>query len=136
MWRQPPPATVLLRYHSRACRVFVALLHIEHPAWMVLFLPFTAITFSLFSSFLSWHRHLGRWSIRWLAAAPDHHPAATFGAELPSINMPPFWQTAHVVNQPVVYFLISWLALEFYGIADVVDQPKQPCYLCSLRWPW
>jgi ABC-2 type transport system permease protein len=90
--------------------------HILHPAWMVLFLVLTAVSFSLFGFVL------GIWADNWekLAIVPTLiiTPLTFLGGSFYSISMlPPFWQTVTLFN-PVVY-LISGFRWSFYENADV-----------------
>jgi ABC-2 type transport system permease protein len=89
---------------------------IAHPAWMVLFLVLTSVTFSMFGFIL------GIWADNWekLAIVPTLviTPLAFLGGSFYSISMlPPVWQTVTLFN-PVVY-LISGFRWSFYESADV-----------------
>jgi ABC-2 type transport system permease protein len=89
---------------------------IAHPAWMVLFLVLTSVTFSLFGFIL------GIWADNWekLAVVPTLiiTPLTFLGGSFYSISMlPPAWQTVTLFN-PVVY-LISGFRWSFYENADV-----------------
>jgi ABC-2 type transport system permease protein len=89
---------------------------IAHPAWMVLFLVLTSVTFSLFGFIL------GIWADNWekLAIVPTLivTPLTFLGGSFYSISMlPPAWQTVTLFN-PVVY-LISGFRWSFYENADV-----------------
>jgi ABC-2 type transport system permease protein len=91
-------------------------IHIDHPAWMLLFLVLTATTFSMFG-FL-----IGIWADNFekLQAIPllVITPLTFLGGSFYSIHvLPPFWQKVTLFN-PVVY-LISGFRWSFYGIADV-----------------
>jgi ABC-2 type transport system permease protein len=91
-------------------------LRIEHPAWMLLFLVLTSVTFSLVGF------AIGIWAdgFEKLQAVPllIITPLTFLGGSFYSINMlPPFWQTVALFN-PVVY-LISGFRWSFYGQADV-----------------
>ena len=95
--------------------VFVPL-HIEHPFWMVLFLVFTAVTFSLFGFII------GIWAdgFEKLQTIPllVVTPLTFLGGAFYSIEMlPPAWQTVSLFN-PVVY-LVSGFRWSFFGKADV-----------------
>ena len=95
---------------------FFAPFHILHPAWMLLFLILTALTFSLLGFIL------GIWadSFEKLQLVPllIITPLTFLGGSFYSINMlPPFWQTVTLFN-PVVY-LISGFRWSFYGVGDV-----------------
>jgi ABC-2 type transport system permease protein len=91
-------------------------LRIEHPAWMLMFLVLTAVTFSLFGFII------GIWAdgIEKLQTVPllIITPLAFLGGTFYSISvLPPVWQTITLFN-PVVY-LVSGFRWSFYGIADV-----------------
>ena len=91
-------------------------LHVEHPAWMVLFLVLTAVTFSLLGFII------GIWAdgFEKLQMVPllIITPLTFLGGSFYSIDMlPPFWQTVTLFN-PVVY-LVSGFRWSFYGLADV-----------------
>ena len=89
---------------------------IAHPAFMVLFLVLTAVSFSLFGFIL------GIWADNWekLAIVPTLiiTPLTFLGGSFYSISMlPPVWQTVTLFN-PVVY-LISGFRWSFYESKDV-----------------
>lgn len=89
---------------------------ILHPVWMLAFLVFTAVTFSLFGFII------GIWadSFEKLQLIPMMviTPLAFLGGSFYSIEMlPPVWQTVTLFN-PVVY-LISGFRWSFFGVADV-----------------
>lgn len=89
---------------------------ILHPVWMLAFLVFTAVTFSLFGFII------GIWadSFEKLQLIPMMviTPLAFLGGSFYSIDMlPPVWQTVTLFN-PVVY-LISGFRWSFFGVADV-----------------
>jgi ABC-2 type transport system permease protein len=91
-------------------------LHIDHPAWMLLFLVLTAVTFSLIGFII------GIWAdgFEKLQVVPLLFitPLTFLGGSFYSIDMlPPVWQKVTLFN-PVVY-LISGFRWSFYGIADV-----------------
>jgi ABC-2 type transport system permease protein len=91
-------------------------LHVEHPAWMVLFLVLTAVTFSLLGFII------GIWAdgFEKLQMVPllIITPLTFLGGSFYSIDMlPPVWQTVTLFN-PVVY-LVSGFRWSFYGLADV-----------------
>ena len=91
-------------------------IHIKHPAWMVLFLVLTAITFSLLGFVI------GIWAdgFEKLQLVPMLivTPLAFLGGSFYSIAvLPPLWQTVTLFN-PVVY-LISGFRWAFFGTADV-----------------
>jgi ABC-2 type transport system permease protein len=89
---------------------------ILHPAWMVVFLALTALTFSLFGFVL------GIWATSWeklqFVPALIITPLTFLGGSFYSIDMlPPAWRTITLFN-PVVY-LISGFRWSFYGKGDV-----------------
>ena len=91
-------------------------LGIQHPAWMVVFLLLTAVTFSLLGFII------GIWadSFEKLQLVPllIITPLTFLGGTFYSIDMlPPFWQTVTLFN-PVVY-LVSGFRWSFYGVSDV-----------------
>jgi len=91
-------------------------LRIAHPAWMLAFLVFTAVTFSLFGFVL------GLWAdgFEQLQFVPllVITPLTFLGGAFYSVSvLPPVWQTVTLFN-PVVY-LISGFRWSFYEIADV-----------------
>jgi ABC-2 type transport system permease protein len=90
--------------------------HIEHPAWMLLFLVLTSITFSLFGFILGiWADGFEKLQIVPMLIIT---PLAFLGGSFYSIDMlPPLWQTVTLFN-PVVY-LISGFRWSFYENADV-----------------
>ena len=90
--------------------------HIAHPAWMLLFLVLTSITFSLFGFILGiWADGFEKLQIVPMLIIT---PLAFLGGSFYSIDMlPPLWQTVTLFN-PVVY-LISGFRWSFYENADV-----------------
>ncbi len=89
---------------------------IMHPAWMVVFLVLTAVTFGLFGFVI------GIWaeSFEQLAIIPSLvvTPLTFLGGAFYSINMlPQPWRTLSLFN-PVVY-LVSAFRWSFYGVGDV-----------------
>lgn len=95
---------------------FFVPLQIQHPAWMLVFLVLTALTFSLFGFII------GVWadSFESLQIVPllIVTPLTFLGGSFYAISMlPPFWQAVSLLN-PVVY-LISGFRWSFYGSADV-----------------
>jgi len=91
-------------------------LRIAHPAWMLVFLLLTAVTFSLFGFII------GIWAdgFEQLQFVPllVITPLTFLGGTFYSINvLPPVWQTVTLFN-PVVY-LVSGFRWSFYEIADV-----------------
>jgi len=91
-------------------------LKVIHPAWMLLFLVLTAITFSLFGFVIGiWADGFEKLQVVPLLIIT---PLTFLGGSFYSIDMlPPFWQTVTLFN-PVVY-LVSGFRWSFYGIADV-----------------
>ncbi|MEP9371854.1 ABC transporter permease [Mesorhizobium sp. KR1-2] len=91
-------------------------LHIEHPAWMVLFLVLTAVTFSLFGFIIGiW---AGNFEQLQLVPLLIVTPLTFLGGSFYSIDMlPPFWQKVTLFN-PVVY-LVSGFRWSFFGFSDV-----------------
>ncbi len=95
---------------------FFVPLRIEHPAWMVLFLVLTAVTFSLLGFIIGiWADGFEKLQVIPLLIIT---PLTFLGGSFYSIHMlPPFWQAVSMAN-PVVY-LISGFRWSFYGVADV-----------------
>jgi ABC-2 type transport system permease protein len=95
--------------------IFVPL-HISHPAWMVLFLLLTGVTFSLLGFIIGiWADGFEKLTLVPLLVVT---PLTFLGGSFYSIDMlPPFWQKVTLAN-PVVY-LVSGFRWSFYGIADV-----------------
>lgn len=96
-------------------RCFVAY-SILHPFWMVVFLVFTSISFSLLGFIL------GIWAdgFEKLQVVPAMiiTPLTFLGGSFYSIGMlPPFWRTLSLFN-PIVY-LISGFRWSFFGVSDV-----------------
>ncbi|HSQ82664.1 MAG TPA: ABC transporter permease [Casimicrobiaceae bacterium] len=91
-------------------------LQIMHPAWMVLFLVLTAVTFSLLGFIIGvWADGFEKLQLVPLLIVT---PLTFLGGSFYSIDMlPPFWQKVTLFN-PVVY-LVSGFRWSFYGIADV-----------------
>jgi ABC-2 type transport system permease protein len=91
-------------------------LQVQHPAWMVLFLVLTAVTFSLLGFIIGiWADGFEKLQMVPLLIVT---PLTFLGGSFYSIDMlPPFWQTVTLFN-PVVY-LISGFRWSFYGLADV-----------------
>jgi ABC-2 type transport system permease protein len=95
---------------------FFVPLRIDHPAWMLLFLVLTAVTFSMVGFII------GIWAkgMEQLQTVPllIITPLTFLGGTFYSLSvLPPFWQTVSLFN-PVVY-LISGFRWSFYGISDV-----------------
>ena len=91
-------------------------LRIEHPAWMLLFLVLTALTFSLLGFIIGiWADGFEKLQLIPLIVIT---PLTFLGGSFYSIDMlPPFWQGVSLFN-PVVY-LVSGFRWSFYGVADV-----------------
>ena len=91
-------------------------LHIAHPAWMVLFLVLTAVTFSLFGFIIGvWADNFEKLQIIPLLVIT---PLVFLGGSFYSVSMlPPFWQSVSLAN-PVLY-LVSGFRWSFYEVADV-----------------
>lgn len=89
---------------------------IAHPAWMLLFLVLTAVSFSLFGFILGiWADGFEKLQIVPMLIVT---PLVFLGGTFYSISMlPPLWQTVTLFN-PVVY-LISGFRWSFYENADV-----------------
>ncbi len=96
-----------------ACFVPIQILH---PFWMVTFLLFTAITFSLFGFILGiWARNFEELQFVPLLIIT---PLTFLGGVFYSLDMlSPLWRAVTLFN-PVVY-LISGFRWSFYGMADV-----------------
>ena len=91
-------------------------LRIAHPAWMVIFLVLTSVTFSLLGFVIGiWADGFEKLQMVPLLIVT---PLTFLGGSFYSVDMlPPFWQTVSLFN-PVVY-LISGFRWSFYGLADV-----------------
>ena len=91
-------------------------LQVAHPAWMLLFLLLTAVTFSLLGFIIGiWADGFEKLQLVPLLIVT---PLTFLGGSFYSLDMlPPFWQKVTLFN-PVVY-LISGFRWSFYGIADV-----------------
>jgi len=95
---------------------FFVPLEIAHPAWMLLFLILTCISFSLFGFII------GLWAIDFeklqLIPLLVITPLVFLGGSFYTIEMlPPAWQTVTLFN-PVVY-LISGFRWSFFEVSDV-----------------
>jgi ABC-2 type transport system permease protein len=91
-------------------------LRIDHPAWMVLFLLLTAITFSLFGFIIGiWADNFEKLQLIPLLVVT---PLTFLGGTFYSIDMLPSPWNRIVLLNPVVY-LISGFRWSFYGRADV-----------------
>jgi len=91
-------------------------LRIAHPAWMLLFLVLTAVTFSLLGFIIGiWADGFEKLQLVPLLIIT---PLTFLGGSFYSIDMlPPFWRAVTLFN-PVVY-LVSGFRWSFYEIADV-----------------
>jgi ABC-2 type transport system permease protein len=91
-------------------------LRVAHPAWMLLFLVLTAVTFSLFGFIIGiWADGFEKLQVIPLLIVT---PLTFLGGSFYSIGvLPPVWRTIALAN-PVVY-LISGFRWSFYGVADV-----------------
>lgn len=108
--------SVILGFIILATAALFVPIEIAHPVWMLGFLVFTAITFSLFGFII------GLWadSFEKLQVIPllIITPLTFLGGSFYSISMlPPLWQKLTLFN-PVVY-LVSGFRWSFYEIADV-----------------
>jgi ABC-2 type transport system permease protein len=108
--------SVLLGVIMLATAALFVPLRIAHPMWMLAFLVLISVTFSLFGFVI------GIWadSFEKLQVIPllIISPLTFLGGAFYSVSMlPPFWQTATLLN-PVVY-LISGFRWSFYEISDV-----------------
>ncbi len=95
---------------------FFVEIHIAHPFWMVLFLLFTCISFSLLGFIIGlWAKDFEKLQIVPLLVIT---PLVFLGGTFYSIEMlPPAWQTISYFN-PVVY-LVSGFRWSFFEVADV-----------------
>jgi len=91
-------------------------IRIDHPAWMLLFLLLTAVTFSLLGFIIGiWAEGFEKLQVVPLLIIT---PLSFLGGSFYSIHvLPPFWQTVALFN-PIVY-LISGFRWSFFGVADV-----------------
>jgi ABC-2 type transport system permease protein len=91
-------------------------LRIAHPAWMLLFLVLTSVTFSLFGFIIGiWADGFEKLQVIPLLIVT---PLTLLGGSFYSIGvLPPVWRTVALAN-PVVY-LISGFRWSFYDVADV-----------------
>ena len=89
---------------------------IAHPAWMVVFLVLTAVTFSLFGFIIGiWADSFEKLNLVPLLIVT---PLTFLGGSFYSVSMlPPVWQTVTLFN-PVVY-LVSGFRWSFFGRADI-----------------
>jgi ABC-2 type transport system permease protein len=91
-------------------------LPVRHPVWMLSFLAFTCISFSLFGFIIGiWAKNMEQLQLVPMLIVS---PLVFLGGAFYSISMlPPAWQTITLFN-PVVY-LISGFRWSFFGTADV-----------------
>ena len=91
-------------------------LQFMHPAWMLLFLVLTAVTFSLFGFIIGlWADGFEKLQVVPLLVIT---PLTFLGGSFYSLSvLPPVWRTITLFN-PIVY-LISGFRWSFYGNADV-----------------
>jgi len=91
-------------------------LRIAHPAWMILFMAMTVLTFSLLGLIIGiWADNFEKLQLVPLLVVT---PLSFLGGSFYSVSMlPPVWQKITLFN-PLVY-LISGFRWSFYGIADV-----------------
>ena len=91
-------------------------LRIAHPAWMILLMVLTVLTFSLLGVVIGiWADNFEKLQLVPLLIVT---PLSFLGGSFYSVSMlPPFWQKITLFN-PLVY-LISGFRWSFYGIADV-----------------
>ncbi len=96
-------------------RLFVPF-SILHPAWMVVFLLLTSVTFSLLGFIIGiWAKSFEQLQIVPLLVVT---PLTFLGGSFYSVTMlPPFWQKVSLAN-PVLY-LLSGFRWSFYGNTDV-----------------
>jgi len=91
-------------------------LRIAHPAWMMMFLVLTAVTFSLLGFIIGiWADGFEKLQLIPLLVIT---PLTFLGGTFYSVSMlPPFWQKVTLLN-PIVY-LVSGFRWSFYEISDV-----------------
>jgi ABC-2 type transport system permease protein len=91
-------------------------IQILHPVWMLAFLVFTSLSFSLFGFIIGiWARNFEQLQLIPLLIIT---PLVFLGGAFYSVTMlPPLWQTITHFN-PVLY-LISGFRWSFFGVADV-----------------
>ena len=91
-------------------------IHIEHPAWMLLFLLLTCISFSLFGFIIGlWASNFEKLQVVPLLIIT---PLVFLGGTFYSVSMlPPLWQTITLFN-PVLY-LVSGFRWSFFDVSDV-----------------
>jgi ABC-2 type transport system permease protein len=95
---------------------FFVPLQVDHPFWMLFYLVFTSITFSMIGFIIGvWADGFEKLQVIPLLIIT---PLTFLGGSFYSISvLPPFWQKVALLN-PVVY-LISGFRWSFYGIEDV-----------------
>jgi ABC-2 type transport system permease protein len=108
--------SIILGLIILATAAFFVPLRIAHPAWMIVFLVLTAVTFSLLGFII------GLWAdgFEQLQFVPllVITPLTFLGGTFYSVSvLPPAWQTVTLFN-PVVY-LVSGFRWTFYEVADV-----------------
>ncbi len=108
--------SIILGLIILATSAFFVPIRIDHPAWMLLYLLLTSVTFSMMGFII------GIWAdgFEKLQAIPllIVTPLTFLGGSFYSISvLPPFWQKVALLN-PVVY-LISGFRWSFYSIEDV-----------------
>ena len=108
--------SILLGLIIMATAALFVPLRIAHPAWMLLFLVLTSVTFSLFGFIIGiWADGFEKLQVIPLLIIT---PLTFLGGSFYSIGvLPPVWRTVALAN-PVVY-LISGFRWSFYGVADV-----------------
>ena len=91
-------------------------LRIAHPAWMLVFLVLTAVTFSLFGFIIGvWADSFEKLQVIPLLVIT---PLTFLGGSFYSIDiLPPVWRTITLFN-PIVY-LVSGFRWSFFEVADV-----------------
>jgi len=91
-------------------------IRIDHPAWMLVFLVLTAVTFSLLGFIIGiWADGFEKLQVIPLLIIT---PLSFLGGSFYSTHvLPPFWRNVTLFN-PIVY-LISGFRWSFFGIADV-----------------
>ena len=108
--------SIVLGFLVLATAALFVPLKIAHPAWMVVFLVLTAVTFSLFGFIIGvWADGFEKLQVVPLLLIT---PLAFLGGSFYSISvLPPAWQTVTLFN-PIVY-LISGFRWAFFEVADV-----------------
>ncbi|HEV3104734.1 MAG TPA: ABC transporter permease [Trinickia sp.] len=108
--------SILLGLIIMATAALFVPVRIAHPAWMLLFLVLTAVTFSLFGFVIGiWADGFEKLQVVPLLIVT---PLTFLGGSFYSISiLPPVWRTIALAN-PVVY-LVSGFRWSFYDTADV-----------------